>query len=67
MEEDSDDEDFDLESTCRITGFLRTFVEAGMERFIWRMYCTLYILFVHLMDILIDEYEHTVAKVFIPL
>ncbi|KAK0145252.1 hypothetical protein N1851_015848 [Merluccius polli] len=27
--EDSDDEDFDLESTCRITGFLRMFIETG--------------------------------------
>ncbi|KAI3377244.1 hypothetical protein L3Q82_008486, partial [Scortum barcoo] len=25
--EDSDDEDFDIESTCRITGFLRMFIE----------------------------------------
>nr|XP_046267505.1 uncharacterized protein LOC124071110 [Scatophagus argus] len=27
--EDSDDEDFDVENVCRITGFLRTFVEAA--------------------------------------
>ena len=29
--EDSDDEDFDLESTCRITGFLRMFIETGIN------------------------------------
>ncbi|XP_051809923.1 uncharacterized protein LOC110970857 isoform X1 [Acanthochromis polyacanthus] len=27
--EDSDDEDFDIESTCRITGFLRLFIETA--------------------------------------
>ncbi|CAJ1053415.1 uncharacterized protein LOC115548715 isoform X1 [Xyrichtys novacula] len=27
--EDSDDEDFDVESTCRITGFLRMFIETA--------------------------------------
>ncbi|XP_054871981.1 uncharacterized protein LOC118470840 isoform X2 [Amphiprion ocellaris] len=27
--EDSDDEDFDIESTCRITGFLRMFIETA--------------------------------------
>ncbi|KAJ8245151.1 hypothetical protein GJAV_G00274630 [Gymnothorax javanicus] len=27
--EDSDDEDFDMESTCRITGFQRTFIETA--------------------------------------
>ncbi|XP_068580956.1 G2/M phase-specific E3 ubiquitin-protein ligase-like isoform X3 [Cebidichthys violaceus] len=27
--EDSDDEDFDLQSTCRITGFLRMFIETA--------------------------------------
>ncbi|CAJ1066513.1 uncharacterized protein LOC123481866 [Xyrichtys novacula] len=27
--EDSDGEDFDIESTCRITGFLRMFIETA--------------------------------------
>ncbi|KAK6320434.1 hypothetical protein J4Q44_G00095410 [Coregonus suidteri] len=27
--EDSDDEDFDLDTTCRITGFLRMFIETA--------------------------------------
>ena len=39
--EDSDDEDFDLETTCRITGFLRMFIEKG-KHLIWLMYCSLY-------------------------
>lgn len=29
--EDSDDEDFDLDTTCRITGFLRMFIETGIN------------------------------------
>lgn len=29
--EDSDNEDFDIEATCRITGFLRMFIETGIN------------------------------------
>lgn len=29
--EDSDDEDFDIESTCRVTGFLRIVIEGGIN------------------------------------
>ncbi|KAK6322598.1 hypothetical protein J4Q44_G00073900 [Coregonus suidteri] len=31
--EDSDDEDFDLDTTCRITGFLRMFIENSFIRY----------------------------------
>lgn len=31
--QDSDDEEFDVESMCRITGFLRIFIETGIGTF----------------------------------
>lgn len=33
-DEDSDDEDFDMDSACRVTGYLRTFIESGKEHYL---------------------------------
>lgn len=48
--EDSDDEDFDLEATCRITGFLRMFIETGIKPYLANVSLSLQMLLC-LMDI----------------